>query len=409
MTIIASIDPDQPADEPATRYKERRALGVACGAHVLHDGYTDLIWVALPIWQTEFGLTYAAVGLLRMIYSGTMASLQIPASHIAERVGGRTVLAIGTGFCGLCYCLAGIGSGFWALVAALFLGGLGAATQHPIGSALVTRVFTGARALTAFGTYNFAGDIGKVLLPAVATTLILFMPWRPAYALLGLLGFAGAIAIFVFAPRLPTERSAQSQPSQLLALEESARLQSGFYILVALGIADSVVRGAFFVLLPFLLIGKGATVVTAGMALTLVFVGGAIGKFVCGWIVRWLGVVTTVILAAVVTTVGVLAVVWLPLSATLVLLPPLGSALNGVTTAIYGSVPNYATPERRTHALSVFYTVTIGSAALAPPVSGVVGDLIGVPSAIMVVSFMMLVNIPLALALKNEVDRSEQN
>jgi MFS family permease len=145
------------------------------------------------------------------------------------------------------------------------------------------------------------------------------------------------------------------------------------------------------------------------MALTLVFVGGAIGKFVCGWIVRWLGVVTTVILAAVVTTVGVLAVVWLPLSATLVLLPPLGSALNGVTTAIYGSVPNYATPERRTHALSVFYTVTIGSAALAPPVSGVVGDLIGVPSAIMVVSFMMLVNIPLALALKNEVDRSEQN
>jgi len=53
-----------------------------------------------------------------------------------------------------------------------------------------------------------------------------------------------------------------------LALEESARLQSGFYILVALGIADSVVRGAFFVLLPFLLIGKGATVVTAVMALT---------------------------------------------------------------------------------------------------------------------------------------------
>jgi FSR family fosmidomycin resistance protein-like MFS transporter len=400
MTTTASIDLDKAAEEAVTKHRERRALGVACSAHVLHDGYTDLIWVALPIWQTEFGLSYAAVGLLRMIYSGTMASLQIPASHIAERAGGGTVLAIGTGFCGLCYCLAGIGSGFWALVAALFLGGLGAATQHPIGSALVTRVFTGARALTAFGTYNFAGDIGKVLLPASATTLILFMPWRPAYGLLGLLGIAGAIAIFVLAPRLPTERSAQSPPSQSLALEESARLQSGFYILVALGIADSVVRGAFFVLLPFLLIGKGATVVTAGMALTLVFIGGAIGKFVCGWIVRWVGVVTTVILVAAVTAVGVLAVLWLPLNSTLVLLPLLGSALNGVTTAIYGSVPNYAKPERRTHALSVFYTVTIGSAAVSPPLSGAIGDLIGVPSAIMVVSLMTLANIPLALALK---------
>src|SRR5712664_4092726 len=99
MAIIASIDPDRPADEAATRRRERRALGVACGAHLLHDGYTDLIWVALPIWQAEFGLSYAAVGLLRMIYSGTMASLQIPSSHLGERVGGGLVLALGTALC----------------------------------------------------------------------------------------------------------------------------------------------------------------------------------------------------------------------------------------------------------------------------------------------------------------------
>ena len=107
MAITVPNDPDQPADEAATKSRERRALSVACGAHVLHDGYTDLIWIALPIWQAEFGLSYAAVGLLRMIYSGTMASLQIPASYIAGHVGGRAVLAAGTGLCGLCYCLAG--------------------------------------------------------------------------------------------------------------------------------------------------------------------------------------------------------------------------------------------------------------------------------------------------------------
>ena len=32
----------------ATRREERRAAGVACGAHALHDGYTDLILVMLP-------------------------------------------------------------------------------------------------------------------------------------------------------------------------------------------------------------------------------------------------------------------------------------------------------------------------------------------------------------------------
>jgi MFS transporter, FSR family, fosmidomycin resistance protein len=136
MTVDAAVEPAGRSDEASA---ERRALGVASGAHVLHDGYTDLVWVALPIWQAEFGLSYAVVGLLRTIYSGALASLQIPAAAVAARLGAGAVLAAGTALAGLCYCLAGIGSGFALLVLALFLGGVGAATQHPIGSALVMR------------------------------------------------------------------------------------------------------------------------------------------------------------------------------------------------------------------------------------------------------------------------------
>src|SRR5262249_36011313 len=139
--------------EAAAKRGERRALGVACGAHMLHDGYTDLVWVALPIWQAEFGLNYAVVGLLRTIYSGTLARLQIPAAAITARIGAGPVLSAGTALAGLCYCLAGLSSGFALLVLALFLGGVGAATQHPIGSALVMRAFSGARSLKAFGAY----------------------------------------------------------------------------------------------------------------------------------------------------------------------------------------------------------------------------------------------------------------
>ncbi len=62
------------------RRDERRAAGVACGAHALHDGYTDLIYVMLPVWQREFGLGYAELGLLRGLFAGTMASFQIPAA-----------------------------------------------------------------------------------------------------------------------------------------------------------------------------------------------------------------------------------------------------------------------------------------------------------------------------------------
>jgi hypothetical protein len=101
-TVGAAVEPTHPSEEAGASQGERRALGVAYGAHGLHDAYTDLVWVALPIWQAEFGLSYASVGLLRTVYSGTLASLQIPAAALAARIGAATVLAAGTALAGLC-------------------------------------------------------------------------------------------------------------------------------------------------------------------------------------------------------------------------------------------------------------------------------------------------------------------
>ena len=175
----------RPADAVASKADERRAIGVACGAHALHDGYTDLIYVMLPIWQAEFGLGYAALGLLRTCYSGTMAGLQIPSALLSERLGVPLVLAVGTALSGLGYLIAGASAGFWMLVVALLIGGLGSSTQHPLASALVARAFAGPRSMKALGTYNFAGDIGKMSVPAAASLMLVLMPWRPVLAILG--------------------------------------------------------------------------------------------------------------------------------------------------------------------------------------------------------------------------------
>src|SRR2546421_7468177 len=80
---------------------ERRTMAVACGAHVLHDGYTDLLYVLLPLWQAPFGLGYAEVGLLRALYVGAMAGVQIPAGALAQRFGGPPILRPGTALAGV--------------------------------------------------------------------------------------------------------------------------------------------------------------------------------------------------------------------------------------------------------------------------------------------------------------------
>ena len=149
----------------------RRTLTVCGGAHALHDGITDLLNVLYPLLQSQFGLSYAAVGALKTVYSGGMAVGQIPSGKLAVRFGGVRVLAIGTALIAVGYGLAGLTGSLYGVVAGLLLAGLGGSTQHPIGSSLVSAAFTGLRSRTALGTYNFTGDVGKVLLPAVGLML----------------------------------------------------------------------------------------------------------------------------------------------------------------------------------------------------------------------------------------------
>ena len=60
-------------------------LGAAGAMHFLHDGYSTLIYLLLPVWQMQFGLSLAQAGLLKTLFSGAQAVLQVPAGMLAER------------------------------------------------------------------------------------------------------------------------------------------------------------------------------------------------------------------------------------------------------------------------------------------------------------------------------------
>jgi MFS transporter, FSR family, fosmidomycin resistance protein len=397
--MSATTNDSMVPDPVSTKTAERRALGVACGAHALHDGYTDLVYVMLPIWQGEFGLGFAALGLMRTVFSGTLAGFQIPASFVAERFGAAAVLALGTALAGLGYVFAGLSTGVAVLVAALFIGGLGASTQHPLASSLIAHAFAGARSLKALGTYNFAGDIGKMTLPAAAALLLMALPWRHALMILGALGALAALAIFVAMPRF-SDGQASSREGDHARRTAGAAKPFAFPLLLSVGVIDSATRMAFLTFLPFVLTAKGASVQIVGLALTLVFAGGAMGKLVCAFIGARIGAVATVWLTETVTAIGIVALLPLPLEPALILLPIVGVALNGTSSVLYGSVPDLVEPARRQRAFSIFYTGTIGAGAVSPAIYGLLGDAVGVPAALMIIAAVVLVTLPITLALR---------
>lgn len=396
--MTASADPRIPVTASQDRKAERRALGVACGAHALHDGYTDLIYIMLPIWQAEFGLSFAVLGFMKTVFSGTLACFQIPSTLMAERIGAPLLLALGTAVAGIGYCLVGLSHSVVMVALALFIGGLGASTQHPLASSLIARAFSGARSRTALGTYNFAGDIGKMTVPATASLLFAVLPWREALAMLGGLGVLAAIVIFVLMPRQPSGVTAPRKDAAVGHTAADSRY--GFPLLLGVGVIDSATRMAFLTFLPFVLTAKGASLPTIGFALTLVFAGGAAGKLVCAVIGARLGTVPTVWLTEVVTAIGIVALLPLPLEGALLLLPIVGIALNGTSSVLYGSVPDLVPSERHTRAFGIFYTGTIGAGAISPAVYGLLGDAVGIPSALAVVAAVVLLTLPLTLALR---------
>jgi MFS family permease len=174
-----------------------------------------------------------------------------------------------------------------------------------------------------------------------------------------------------------------------------------FPSLISIGMLDSATRMGFLLFLPFVLTAKGASLPTIGLALTLVFAGGAAGKLVCGFIGGRIGATATVWLTEGLTAALILALLPLALEHALLVLPFVGIALNGTSSVLYGSVPELVAPERRARAFSVFYTATIGAGAGAPVIYGLVGDAVGISAALMIVAALVLLTLPLSLVLKS--------
>ncbi|KVQ15388.1 MFS transporter [Burkholderia ubonensis] len=388
------------AGDASTR---RRSLWAACGAHAVHDGLTDVIYVLLPIWQAQFGINYAQVGLLRGAYSGMMAGFQLLASRAAGRWGRKRLLVGGTALAGLAYLVAGQAGGLAALLIALVLGGLGASTQHPLASSMVTDAYeAGGGVKAALSQYNFSGDIGKTLIPGLIGLLLTVVTWRTSATLIGLLGVVSAV---LMAWLIPAQHAARAARKAAPGAAAGAGSPAGLRALLATGTLDSAVRMGFLTFLPFLLKSKGAGTAGIGLALTLLFVGGAFGKLLCGYLGARIGMMKTVWLTESATSLLILFAVFAPLVAMMAMLPLLGLALNGTSSVLYGVVPELSGAGRRDQAFALFYTGTIGGGALAPVVFGRLGDVAGVPAALIALAALLLLTLPLSWYVQKGLER----
>jgi MFS family permease len=405
--LSVSEQPGEPAAAKSPA-EGRRTLAITCSAHFVHDGIADAFYVLLPIWAQAFGLSYVQVGTLRMAYSTAMAFLQLPAGMLAERVGERTLLAGGSMLAGVAFALLATSQSYAALGALILLAGTGSAVQHPIASTLISRAYAVASRRAALGVYNFVGDVGKMVVAAGMGLGIVAIGWRSSVVLYGLIVVGVGLVTLVALANLPDGKPrAPSKVTPAPDVGWGFTNPTGFALLSSIQLIDSACRTGFLTFFPFLLIAKGASVASIGFGLSLVFVGGAAGKLVCGLIAERVGILRTVILTELATGALIAAVVFAPLGWAMLLLMPVGVALNGTSSVLYGTVAEFVRDDRQSRSYGLFYTLGSAAGATAPFVFGLLSDFAGVPTALMLVAALAVTTVPIALLLGPHIAKGE--
>ena len=387
----------------SSRRQGPAALIASCGAHLIQDGLVALQYVLLPLLAQTFSLNYAQIGLLRAVSSAAMTAFEVPAGVLAERFGEARLLIFGLACAALGYLGVAFAVDFHLMVIAFFVAGTGAAFQHSLASALIARSFDDASRRRSLGLYNAFGDVGKLAFTGLfSLALGIGLAWDLVITVLCLLTLAFAALL------LPLLRHVAA-PSSIAESTGTAAAEPGkwgikhprnFGWLCFTIFLDSLVQAVFFTFIAFLLLDKGAGEALASLGVVLTLCGGMIGKLASGYLAVRRGDRGAFRVLQVMTVVGMIVLLLLPVIPSLLLLPLLGVALQGSSTVTYGAVSDFVDRRRQSRGYALMYSLSGISTVVGPMAFGGLADLYGIDTAFFLLALATVLTLPCARVLQ---------
>lgn len=367
--------------------------------HIWSDLHFALMFPLLPLIESDMDLSLTQVGILRAAYSGASAVLQIPAGFLAEGMGEFWLLVLGNTWVSIGLVGMALAPAFLLLLVLSFVGGLGGGFQHPLASSMVSRAYDDRGRSTAVGTVNFAGDLGKLIAqPIVTGAIAVNMGWRQLLWIIGLASLA-FMALSASARRaVHIGRPVRDIDAMGVKRAGNTRL-SGFVTLSGIGALDSMARVGALTFIPFVLIERGMDKPQAIGMLTFVLIGGAVGKFVAGWLSERFGTVSLVWATKGMTAVLIVLALYAPMTVMIPLLILMGIGLNGTSSILYATVAEYVPAHRRGRFYGFFYTTNEVGTVIAPIGYGRIADMLSLSSAMLIMGGATALILPASLLL----------
>ena len=402
-------------------------------------------------FQATYGVSNAEVGAAFTGFMLVYAAMQFPSGALADRLGSVRVVVAGAALAAVGALAVAVGSvagaaaGFGVLVATMLVMGGGTGAHKTVAIRLLARVYPArtGRALGAFDTVGtFGGVVAPIAVVAFTTGLLSGLPgdpWRWLFFSAGLVGVALAVAFLRRVPgRLEAEHveaapdgaeAADADSGDAVADERSVGEKTGSnpgfrrYVtlfsdlrlaaFVAVTLLFSFAYNGLVAFLPLYLTREaGLAAATAGGLYSLLFLVSFVQLF-SGEASDRAGQLPVIVAALSLATVGVLALVLLPIGGT-----PGGALGVAVAVAVGGLGMHGFRPVRGSYlmlvlpddiaggALGVVRTGLMGAGAVAPVIIGIISDGVGFSPAFGLLAAAMATAATIAAALWLTTERA---
>jgi FSR family fosmidomycin resistance protein-like MFS transporter len=379
---VLTSSPDQPS------FDTGQVVTISAG-HAVHDSYSAFLPPLLPELIQRFHMSNTGAGILS-------AFLQFPSvfqpviGYLADRISLRYLVILAPGVTATLMSLVGIAPYYVVIAFLLLFAGLSSAGMHAVGPVMAGRV-SGDRLGRGMSFWMVGGELGRTIGPILIVSAIGWFglegtPWL-------MLGGWGASILLFFQLRGVSGKPTDPQLSQ--PWRDVVRQMRPFLVaLTILQVVRSFSSVALTTYLPVFLNEGGASLWWAGASLSILEAAGVVGALIGGSLSDRFGRRLILVVGFVITSILIVAFLYVPGSTKTLLLPFLGFFSLSSTPVIMAIVQE-CYPENRAMANGLYMALSFVIRSIILVIFGGVSDAVGLTNAYLLSAILLVAGLPI--------------
>ncbi|MDP6815640.1 MAG: MFS transporter [Alphaproteobacteria bacterium] len=269
--------------------RDLKVMGLVGAAHWASHFYQLVLPPLFLFLKDEFGVSFAALGLLTTLLYGSSGLAQTVAGFAVDRFGARRVLLSGLTLAAVSTLAFGLVEAYWMLLPLSVLAGLGNSVFHPADLAILTSKVSEGRLGRGYASHALCGNLGWAAAPLLMLGLAQLWDWRVAVICAGLMGLVIVAAFLIWGADLADDMARPPRPAgggRLGSLASSIRLLFSATIVscfLYFAFLAAALIGVQNFGIPAMIDMYGVSLVQATAAVTWFLVGAATGILIGGF------------------------------------------------------------------------------------------------------------------------------